>query len=339
MINILQNYDLNKASGPGKVVVNLVKGLKKIGYPVIFNKKYFDDCTIFIPNGVSNFWKLPEKYTGNVIFGPTAIDVPIVGKVNKLVLKKIKSTFIHLVASNWYNEIYNLSNFQICPTKTWAVGIDTDEFVPSADKKEYVLIYTKNRNPKELNYIIQKVEEKKVPYKVINYAKGYTELEYKKLLSKAKFVIWHGSHETQGIACQECLSTNVPILVYDVGEVYKNDSFYHTKYPKLRHYFDLVKITSVPYFHKKCGLIIKDKSELSTSILKMFDEYKCFEPRDYILHNFNVEKQAKEFLFLFQNAYGQNQMDISYTEIEDAKFPWYIETMLPLRRHLLKLRN
>ena len=35
-------------------------------------------------------------------------------------------------------------------------------------------------------------------------------------LKQARFCIWIGRHESQGFAFQECLASNVPILVWDV---------------------------------------------------------------------------------------------------------------------------
>lgn len=138
--------------------------------------------------------------------------------------------------------------FKYPPIKVWATGIDTEEFFPSNNTiKEYVLVYHKMRSKKEFNQIIKILQNLKIKYYIIEYRK-YKESDYKDVLKKSKFVIWHGRHESQGIALQEAMACDVPILVCDVTSVFQEVNGYN--WPENLREFE---VTSAPYFDDRCG--------------------------------------------------------------------------------------
>jgi len=321
VLNILFNSDLSKVSGPTKVVNNLIKGLDIIKYPYLLNKEIIKGHYIYMPNGASNLLGLKKKYKNKIIIGPNIIDLPYYGKISRILRNKIKYTSLHVLPSNWYEELYKLLHFDLTKTDVWPVGIDTDEFIPfMGKKKDTILIYTKNRNPNELKEIERILTNLNLNYWIINYNKGYTEAEFKYWLAKSIFILWHSCQETQGIAYQECLSSNVPLLVYDIKEVYKNDKFY-SKFNKIYELSNKVNISSVPYFDKRCGAVIYNISELKGALNEMMDIWHTFEPRNYILDNLSLEKQTKELLYKFENTKDVNFSQTHTNELREFKLP------------------
>jgi glycosyltransferase involved in cell wall biosynthesis len=110
------------------------------------------------------------------------------------------------------------------------VGIDTYTYVPPKKEKSSVLIYFKTRFPAELAYCEKLLQEKSIAYNIINYDTGYQESDFLSLLEISKYVIRIGRQETQGIALEEVLSMNVPILLRDVHTVGQWEP--HTEYEK-----------------------------------------------------------------------------------------------------------
>src|SRR5690606_33749731 len=108
--------------------------------------------------------------------------------------------------------------------KTWPVGIDTELWKPNnLDEKKYdFLVYHKIRwnieavENKIFYPIINILEQRNISYKIIYYGK-YKETEYKKLVRECRSMIFLCDHETQGIACNEALSSGLPVLAWDEG--------------------------------------------------------------------------------------------------------------------------
>lgn len=289
MINIIHNKQ-GGGFGPKKVVENLIKGLKKIKYPYVLNKdiNYCKRC--YIPNsrrGLIHLWRAKHK----VITGPNLYVFP--DDIQWFVKLLLKKSNLYLVNSEWTLNLWKQARYNSSPIDYWPTGIDTDEFSKKNNKANYpVLIYHKNRDLKQLEQIKKSLKQSKIKYNIIKYG-YYNQHEYLDLLSKTSFIIWHGTHESQGIAVQEAMSCDIPILILDVKCI--GDSFARNLSNEIHNLY----ATSAPYFNDLCGIKITDFSKLNESIQKMFDLYNTFNPRQYILDNLSLEKQAKELINFF----------------------------------------
>jgi len=204
-------------NGPGKVVSNLVKGLEMCNVEVLHNQ-------IGDVNGCLQSWGTPLNKMGKgVVVGPNLCVLP-----NEL--PWIWSRFDKcVVPSEWCKNLY--STFDCVKegnTKLyiWPVGIDTDRFCPSEDKKKWdVLLYVKNRQL-ETESIISYLKELGLSVIVLGYG-SYTEEELISVARKSKCCILLTKTESQGIAYQEILSMDVPCFVLDkdVWDDYSGWSF------------------------------------------------------------------------------------------------------------------
>ncbi len=139
-----------------------------------------------------------------------------------------------------------------------------------------------------------------------------------------------GRQESQGIALEEAMSMNVPILVWDVLSIghwvptKKEEKIYTEDEAS---YSDT---TSAYYFDERCGIKTKNKNEIKDSIYKMEKNWQNFEPRNYILQNLNLVKQAKELIYFFEKyqgvsyEYGLSEKIINNKKWRNIKFQYKI---------------
>ena len=193
--------------------------------------------------------------------------------------------------------MWEYTGFSACPIKVWPVGIDTDMFFPAVQKirQTRVLIYHKHRDADELGKIVKILENLKLPYVIVRYGE-YQENEYRTLLQNVLFVIWHGCHESQGIALQEALACNVPLLICDVTRLSQAQGGY--RFPSS---LDHIKVTAAPYFDESCGMKITDLASLESAITFMLDHLNDFAPREYILKHLSLEGQARAFVAIWEH--------------------------------------
>lgn len=281
MINIISRSILNrKVRGPKKVALNLIKGLGSIDYPYVINRSLDSTNRLWIQDDISalnQINSLPERV--KVILGPNLFVNPEEIPKN-LNLEKV----LYIQPSKTVENIWRKKGFNESMA-VWPSGIDVDEFSPSNFLKEQVLIYFKNRNEDELKEVEKVLKEKKISFKLIRYG-NYNENEYKETLKTTKYIIWLGVAESQGLALEEALSMNIPILVIDNNKTFLDEP-----------------ITSAPYFSSLCGIKINDLRDLPNSLVKMENEWQNFAPRDYILQNLSLERQAHQFINFFEDHF------------------------------------
>jgi len=122
-------YD-SSSRGPGKVRDNLLRGLHKLKIEVSHNK--------------------PEKYTG-WLHGFPPIDIPsdwLLGPNLFVVPSDIHPSFWNkkrniVTPAKWTTDLYSSYISEPHRLFTWAVGIDTEKFIPSGNKTNDCLIYIK----------------------------------------------------------------------------------------------------------------------------------------------------------------------------------------------------
>jgi hypothetical protein len=289
MINIISTRaSQTQISGPYKVFTNLVKGLDKIGYPYVVNRKVNASQRLWIHDDPIALRYINSNDIYKVV-GPNLCDTP-----NRLPKFNHARTMI-ILPSKWYVDLWRELGFTYNPLISWPVGIDTDEYFPSAKAKrdKKVLVYHKRRKLAELNQIIDVLFELHLPFRLIYYG-GYTEEDYKELLRETSFIIWHDGSETQGIAMQEAMACDIPILVCDITKL--SDSI-DGNFPENGMDFPA---TACPYFDQTCGLRINDLSQLKESLQFMLDCMNNFNPRNFIIDNLSLEGQATSFIRLWE---------------------------------------
>ena len=208
---------------------------------------------------------------------------------------------IYLQHCDWANAIFKRYYGDRC--RTWPVGIDTHSWTPTAsvNKRFDFLIYDKilwKRDalvPQLLDVVKTELARRKLTFMEIRYGQ-YDEQQYKKTLQDCRSMIFLCEHESQGLAYQECLASDVPVLAWDQGGCLDPERF---KWGQPD-----IPATSVPFFDARCGLRFRDIEEFPSKLTQFLDMSRrgAFAPRDYIMENLTLEKCSADYLRILEEA-------------------------------------
>jgi len=261
--------------GPGKVVKNLKKGLYQL--KIDFNENpaninQSDNILCLQYNRI-----LESSNLENFIIGPNICVLPIESSI--VMQQRYKKI---ITPSKWVFDLYSrwIDKSKII---IWPVGIDTEFFndTSSFQKNIDCLIYFKRRNNEELKFVKELLEKNNQSYEIIEYG-NYDEMKFKNSINNCKYSFVLNGTESQGIAIQEIMSSNLPLFVWDL-------EFWLDKGEKFK-----IESTSVPYWDDICGIKEIKKENLEDAFVLFLKSIENYHPRNYILEELNIEKQAKE---------------------------------------------
>jgi len=280
--------------GVDKTFINLCLGLDKIQMPYVINLP-FKNLTIHDRVAVIGRGKAClEGYqqSNQIVAGVGLMDHP--GQWPDLCEQYPIKTYLQ--PSKWAADLYR-PYFGSQRVDLWAAGIQTDVWAPKPEVKKDidVLIYDKIRWRRE-----ETQEPRKELIETIAHTRGlntfhlrygsYTPEEYQELLSRSRSLVFLCEHESQGLAYQEALSSDVPVLAWENGYCLSPD--YEKWFPQK------IRATSVPHFDSRCGMKFVGLHDVED----VFDEFwssvitSAYTPREYILENLTLERSAAEFL-------------------------------------------
>ncbi|MGV8879818.1 MAG: glycosyltransferase family 1 protein [Sphingobacteriaceae bacterium] len=281
-----------RPGGVMMVAINLMAGLDKLGIPYRFNDyRYIRNhpkelaCIIGKPNVL-----FQKKWVNPILFGAGIFSHPI--ECPDL-FEKYPNVKHILVPGEWMREMF--IPYYGNRVSVWPTGIDTDKWQPSSDDKEFdFLIYDKIRweypyfEKTLLHPIAQSLKNNGLSFQTIRYG-NYSPEELSAKIKQSKAVIFLCEHETQGIAYQQILATNTPILAWDRGG-YWQDPYYYPNKVKYQ------PVSSVPYWDERCGMTFKDINEFNIELPVFLEKLKYFSPRDYILKNLTLALSASAYI-------------------------------------------
>jgi hypothetical protein len=183
----------------------------------------------------------------------------------------------------------------------WPAGVDTEEWMELKEKKTIdVLIYIKfpfDRAKFEadlLRPIRECLRAGNYTFTELTYRR-YFPAEYKSALRRVKAMIFLSAHESQGLAYQECLSSNVPVIAWNQG--------FWLDPIRFSYGLSVVEATSVPYFDERCGTTFSD----ITAFRQKFDafmqdvESASFAPREFVLETVAIEKSTDRMIEIYRS--------------------------------------
>ena len=244
-----------------------------------FELGYYD--LVWIPQGFYHSLQFPNAK--RILYGPHNFVFP-----NEPWIYKIEPSFdrsVYTCLSQHVEKIWLQFSKILMPIKPLPFPVDVELFKPDNSEKTYdCFVYFKSRSKEDLQYIENILSCLNYTFKIFKYG-HYKEEEYIDILKKSKFGIWLGAHESQGFALQEALSMNVPLIVCNVRSL--NDEINAEGNNSYLEYKDTYNLsaTSCPYFDERCGTILYELNNISTTIEYMKNSYMEFQPRNYILEN------------------------------------------------------
>lgn len=267
------------ALGPGKVLDYLIMGLNENSINYKLNE--FSEVNLFLQK--HKLIEVDDVQIPNLFLGPNVADLPIFDKL-LMQTEKYKQC---IVPSNWLKTAYSkwIPENKII---TWNVGIDFNKYNNFKNSIEYdFLIYYKRRPESDLEFIINFLQKKQLKYKVIKYG-YYNDDEFRDIISKSKYGFVINGTETQGIAIQEMMSCDLPLIVWDVAEWLDRGPAH------------ICAATSVPYFDGTCGETFYKSEDIDVVYEKFINNN--YSPRNYILDKCNYIIQSKKLYQILNNV-------------------------------------
>ena len=188
--------------------------------------------------------------------------------------------------------------------QAWPVGIDTALWQPSPrpDKRVDVLLYNKVlwEKPEQDRQLVEPIRlqlaRAGLSFTELRYG-HYQETDFLEALKRCRAMVFLCDHETQGIAYQQALAADVPILAWDQGGPWRDPSYYP-------HRVVFGPVSSVPYWDARCGLRFADIGGFTAQLsefMRGVDEQR-FQPRQYILDHLTLAKCAREYVQIAESV-------------------------------------
>lgn len=179
----------------------------------------------------------------------------------------------------------------------WPAGIDVDRWnaAPEHGKSVDVLVYDKirwnreRRLPELLDLATAELRARGLRFEIIRYGR-YTPRRLREAFDRCRTLLFLSEHESQGLACNQAMSANLPVLAWDQGWCLDPNRF-AWGLPE-------IPASSVPYFDERCGERFRTADELPR-VLDLFLERArsgAYRPREYVLENLTLELSARRFL-------------------------------------------
>jgi glycosyltransferase involved in cell wall biosynthesis len=267
--------------GSTRVFLNLMAGLDRLRVPYRVNdfrgmRADRDElvCLIGKPHLLEAF----EPRTP-LLFGPAIYDHPIDDErlPSRHAVRQV------LVPSAWVQRMFS----EVWPglVTIWPIGIDTKQWAPApaAGKDVDVVLYDKLRRDRAemerslIAPILDELRRRRLSVIHLRYG-SYVEEELHDLRRRARAMIYLSRHETQGIAVQQTMACDVPVLAWDPGGDWQSPEY-------LRRGVRFGPVTSVPYWDDRCGVKFGRPGDFAESFDAFWRgvEAGAFAPRQMIL--------------------------------------------------------
>jgi len=284
----LENYKriikhiLNKKRGPSSVTASLMRGLKEINYDFKLNpnlKEIKDSDTLFVNESLEALkWSLDFKTNNKIVAGPNLVVMP---SDNNSVICNDKINII-LEPSEWVKKlISSLKPEMDSKIKTWPAGVSIPKL--NEVEKKYYLIYLKNiQDQKLIGDIKNKLNENKLPYKIIKYG-NFKQEKYFEELEKSLGLIYLAKTESQGLALQEAWVRNVATMVLE-NNIFQHDSITFKD-----------DGMAAPYLNEQTGLFFNPEN-FQERLQEFIINLEKYTPREYVIGNLSDKVCAEKFL-------------------------------------------
>ena len=276
---------------------SLVVSLRRYGCDVRINDLALAARHPIYPIGVAGYPSVLEAadLPNPRIFGPGDYGYPDIAAV----VARDPRNRILTQPSEWPVEFYRAA----CGDKLRAmfVGIDTDLWPDLSDRRKDLdfVVYDKIRwdhgtvrgggTPEIVTRTTRFLDQLGLSYVVLRYGAHHLG-QFRNALSRVRSMIFLCEHETQGIAYQEAMASNVPVLALDEGVLAD---------PEQRRFASPdFKVSSVPYFDATCGETFVP-TQFEDTLARFMNKLPRYTPRNYVLHHLSMRKAAENYLELY----------------------------------------
>lgn len=179
-------------------------------------------------------------------------------------------------------------------------GIDVDAWPDMSDQPKLYdfLVYDKirwrrdTREDSVLNACLTALKARGLTFTIKRYGEHHVSA-FREAVKQSSALLFLCEHETQGLAYQEAMSSGLPVLAWDDGDLI--DPFQSARAPAG------LKVSSVPYFDERCGLTFT-----MDTFAERLDQFQArraeFRPRDYVVDRLSLEKSGNLYIRLLEAA-------------------------------------
>ncbi len=276
----------------------LARSLRLAGYTVVENDYALARANPTYPIGVSGYphvltnWSLPNP----TVIGPGLYDHPS----QRPELMNDRRFVSYIAHSKWVQDLFGATYKDAC--RIWFAGIDMDQWPDlSAQPKDLdFIVYDKiHWNQEQVRSELRWPLEAELKRRGLSSAtlvyKRYDHAEYRALLGRTRGMIFLSEHETQGLAYQEAMSTNVPILAWDPG-------FWHDPV-RFKYGAEHVATSSVPFFKDGVtGERFRDAVGMRPALDRFLAGRAGYTPRAFVREELSLQRSAETYLALYREA-------------------------------------
>lgn len=288
---IWQRFHRNqKVSGFGMSFQSMCQGLTAAGHDVIVNDYVLARANPDYPVGVIGNLTLLDNWTlpNPALLGPSLYDQPAQAPD----LFKDTRFKAYVCLADWMYDLFEAGYPGKCVK--WFAGIDTEAWPDrSAGPKTLdFIIYDKIHWDYEayaenlMEPIRRELDARGLSHRTIRY-RFYDHPLYHELLTAARGMIFLSENETQGLAYQEAMSCNVPILAWDRGYWADPQATAHFETPP--------KASCVPFFSKACGETFTGMHDFGQALDAFMEGRNGYQPRDYVRSHLSPGKSAQTY--------------------------------------------
>lgn len=283
--------------GPMRVFLSLMAGLDRIGvryrvndYRHMLANRDELACLIGKPHILKRFDPHTPLLFGSSIYNHPIDDEALPSRHN---IRQV------LVPSAWVERMFS----EVWPglVTVWPIGIDVERWgpAPSAGKDIDILVYDKiirDREKAEGGLIEPLFDELRRRGLVVEHLRygSYLEDDFHALSRRTRGMIYLSRHETQGIALEQMLAADVPVLAWDPGGDWQTLEY-------LLRGVRFGPVTSVPYWDDRCGIKFTSTKDFAEALDRFWAGIAAnrFSPRQMILDkHLTLEESAAAYVAL-----------------------------------------
>jgi GT2 family glycosyltransferase len=276
--------------------------LERAGYRVVVNDHALARRNPRYPVGIAGYPHVLDRWTlpNPAILGPGLLDHPAIAPK----LMEDPRFRRYIVTCEWMREVF--SRYYTDKCTLWAAGMDLEAWPDFAAHQKDLdfIVYDKLRwdrdrvVPAVLTPVVEALRARGLTYQVLRY-RHYDHDEYRRLLARARGMVFLCEHETQGLAYQEAMTCNVPVLAWDNGFWLDPQRSNYEPEP--------VPASSVPYFSAACGERFRDAEDLPRALDAFLDRRSRYAPRRYVKEHLSYEASARTYIEEYRALWQEAQ--------------------------------
>ena len=207
---------------------------------------------------------------------------------------------VYVTTCDWQHDMFARAyGEQYCAH--WHAGFDLQDWPDTGARPKDldVLIYDKVRwrrdhfEPELITPIHAALDARGLKHETIRYGR-YDYRDYRRQLERAKSMIFLCEHETQGMAYQEAMASNVPILAWDPGTWVDPSARKYDPNP--------IAACSVPFFDESCGEKFRGFADFESALDRFWARRTSLSPRSYVARELTLSGSANTYLRLLERA-------------------------------------